>query len=177
MSILAHDEMSDLSHDPNVRTLTLPNGRIVLFDATDELLVRRHRWSGGTASNMYPRTRIGKQVIRMHRLLLNFPEGVEVDHINGNKLDNRRANLRLCSRAENSYNTSSRDSSSQYKGVCWAKHAHRWVGKIFHDGKRIHLGYFDSEVDAARAYNVAALHYFGKFARLNVIDDMKDEAA
>lgn len=89
------------------------------------------------------------------------------DHINGNKLDNRRSNLRLATRSENEANKPYSRGRSKYKGVSWRKDRDRWRATIQVDGKQIALGLFKKEQDAARAYNKAALDFFGEFATLN----------
>jgi hypothetical protein len=94
-----------------------------------------------------------------------------VDHVNGDGLDNRRANLRVATRAENQRNTRGRPQhrASMHKGValCAGKRVRPWRATIQIDGHQVHLGYFGEEEDAARAYNAAALLHFGEFAFLN----------
>lgn len=103
----------------------------------------------------------------LHRVIMNAPPGVEVDHINGNTLDNRRCNLRICTHKENGRNQKSHGGSSKYKGVSWHKQRRKWQAQIKVDGKNIHLGYFDDEEGTAFTYDVAARILFGDFARLN----------
>ncbi len=92
--------------------------------------------------------------------------GEVVDHINGDKLDNRRANLRNCLRVQNTWNQGiSRNNTSGYKGV--QRSGRRWVARIGIGNTRVHLGVFDSARDAATAYNQAAFKAWGRFARLN----------
>ena len=102
----------------------------------------------------------------MHRLILNASSGLEVDHINGNRLDNRRSNLRLCTHRENSRNTYRRN-NKRFKGVYYWPRDNNWRAKITVNRKTIHIGYYDTEEMAAKAYDKAALHHFGEFARLN----------
>lgn len=93
-----------------------------------------------------------------------------VDHINGNKLDNRPENLRCATNAQNIANSKSRDgSSSKYLGVCWSKNHNKWISSITTNYKTKHLGIFIDEIDAAIAYNKAAVIAHGEFARLNAI--------
>lgn len=103
----------------------------------------------------------------LHRMIMNAPSGVEVDHINGDTLDNRRCNLRLCTHAENQYNQRSHGGSSKFKGVSWDKQSQKWHAYINKEYGRVNLGLFDDEEGAAFAYDVAARILFGEFARLN----------
>lgn len=94
--------------------------------------------------------------------------GEEVDHINGNGLDNRRSNLRLATRSENGRNSRTRsDNTSGFKGVFWDKAAQKWRARIVVDGRRLYLGYYTDLVAAARMYDAAALAYHGAFASTN----------
>ena len=105
----------------------------------------------------------------MHRVIMDAPKGMHVDHINGNGLDNRRENLRLCTNSQNHMNRKThRDSSSKYKGVSWNKRNSKWQAYIGSGIKRKNLGYFASESDAAKAYDIKAKECFGEFARLNL---------
>ena len=117
----------------------------------------------------YARRNAGKEiVVYMHRQLLNVPKGLVIDHINGNRLDNRKENLRVCTRAQNTRNSRlPTNNVSGYKGVSWHKHQRRWCAKIVFNAVCKHLGYYKSKVEAAVAYNEAAVKYFGEFANLN----------
>jgi hypothetical protein len=95
---------------------------------------------------------------------------IEVDHKNNHGLVNLRNNLRSCSHAENQHNQQNpSNNTSGYKGVSWYKHVAKWRAQINFNGKRIHLGYFDNKIEAAIAYNEAAVKYHGEFACINVI--------
>lgn len=116
-------------------------------------------------------TREGKETnIRMHRLIMANQgiclEDLQVDHINGDRLDNRRCNLRVANQAQQSRNKTKKqqNSTSRFKGVHWNKEKQRWVSAITKDGKRIHLGYFNLEEQARDAYASAATELFGEFA-------------
>ena len=98
---------------------------------------------------------------------MNAPRGTIVDHINGNGLDNRLENLRLCSNSENSRNMRRGRGASNFKGVSWFERDNCWRSYIVMLGRQLHLGYFDSEAEAARAYDIAAAKLFGEFAKLN----------
>jgi hypothetical protein len=147
------------------------NDRTVLIDAVDAhlLILRhwytiRHRHTGYVVSHSKKNGR--ETLIRLHRVILDNPNGV-VDHINGNGLDNRRSNLRVCTIAENCRNSAKYRSgkTSTYKGV--SKFGNKWRGTICLNNKQIYLGSFDDEMTAARAYDAAAVIHHGEFARLN----------
>jgi len=104
----------------------------------------------------------------MHREMMNAPAGMLVDHRNGDNLDNRRSNLRLATPTENSCNRRKKTGgSSRYKGVTFNRRSGKWFARIRIHGKCIFLGTFESEVEAARAYDAAAKKYHGEFACLN----------
>lgn len=106
----------------------------------------------------------------MHRAILDPPRGVLVDHVDGNGLNNCRANLRTCTYAENSRNRRPAvGHSSRYLGVTFARSVGRWQAGITVAGKSVYLGQYDTEEEAAQAYNVAAIGHHGSFARLNAI--------
>lgn len=148
--------------------LTLPCGRVALFDACDEELVAPYSWR----SFVRPRTAYvvashHSLPVKMHRLILGAPDGVLVDHRDRNGLNNCRYNLRLATTSQNAHNQGARGGSSQFKGVWWKPKVSRWRASITHERKKITLGHFVNEVDAARAYDAAALRLHGEFAVLN----------
>lgn len=112
------------------------------------------------------------QTVYLHRLIMNQPEGMQVDHINGNKLDNRKQNLRICSNQQNNRNTKSRKgSTSKFKGVSWDNTNKKWMSQIsLGGGKHVRMGRFVNEIDAAKAYDEKAKIYHGQFAYLNFPD-------
>jgi hypothetical protein len=116
---------------------------------------------------------MGKGVLA-HRIVFQLFYGykpIGVDHINGNRLDNRPCNLREATASQNSANSKSRKgSTSKYLGVCWSKNHGKWIACITTNGKTHHIGLFESEIEAAIAYNKAAKNTHGVFARPNVID-------
>ena len=118
-------------------------------------------------------THFGK-IVRPHRLILKLSDSkIMVDHINGNPLDNRKENLRICTNKQNSRNIGKRKDkqyTSKYKGVFWNKNSKKFAVKIQTDEKRLFLGYFIDEKKAAQVYNEAAVKYHGEFARLNIIE-------
>jgi len=99
---------------------------------------------------------------------MDTPGNMDVDHANGNGLDNRRSNLRLCTTSENIQNQRPRKSgTSKYKGVGWFVRDSNWRVRIKVGDKQIHIGYFADEVEAAKAYDKMARQHFGAFARTN----------
>lgn len=149
-------------------------GLSVLVDDSDYRWLCQYKWH--PLKNKYTwyavthaKTTNGKDTkIYMHRLICGLPLGQDVDHINSDGLDNRRENLRAATRSQNNANQRrQKRSTRRFRGVYWAKHANRWTARIGHDGGYSHLGYYFSEETAAKAYDEAALRYFGEYARLN----------
>ena len=120
-----------------------------------------------------------KQRYRAHRLVFRMLTGEDpglyvIDHITGDLNDN--LNIRKASHSQNSINARPRKgNTSRFKGVCWDKDKNKWMSRIAVNKKRIHLGRFDSETEAAEVYNKAALFYFGEYARLNQIVEMIED--
>lgn len=136
-----------------------------------------HAYYSPNTKSFYISTNIRKNngkytLLRLHRLITDAPKGMCIDHINHNTLDNRKTNLRICTNAENQRNSRKHFDgiTSKYKGVSWKKHAKKFVAKIRYCGKDKHLGYFDNELDAAIAYNNAAIKYYGEYAKLNEVN-------
>jgi hypothetical protein len=141
-------------------------------DDADLALVSGHKWYPAkckdTTYAMFRTADAG--TVYMHRMISGFPKGMDVDHRDGNGLDNRRSNLRVCTHAKNIANQKlSRANTSGYKGVSWDKKRGAWEAHIKYDQKKRFLGYFDDKADAARAYNAKAAEVFGEHARLNPV--------
>lgn len=115
--------------------------------------------AGGVTSRVY-----------MHRVILDAPRGMQVDHVDGNGWNNLRSNLRLATRAQNNANMATRKGTSQFKGVYLRGDTGKWCARVKQHGDVTYLGCFTNEEDAARAYDAAAIRIFGEFARLNFRD-------
>lgn len=162
--------------------IALSNGLMVLVDEDDHDRLAAYAWHAMRnpvgcvyAFRQVRWTEDGVrriQTLYMHREVLGITDRrVEVDHIDGQTLDNRRANLRTCTHGQNQRNYRRRKGgfSSQFKGVTWDKSRSLWVVKIKVNRKNVHLGRFADEVSAAKAYNAAALRLHGDFACPNVL--------
>lgn len=153
-----------------VKQIPLTRGQVALVDDADYDWLNQWKWqeTNGYATRKVFRNGV-RTSLRMHRALvgLDVADGMQVDHINANPLDNRRSNLRLCSNGQNRQNCRGSQKTSRFKGVYYPKNERRCRASIRVNKHTIHLGTFDSETDAARAYNAAAMQHFGEFARLN----------
>lgn len=156
-----------------VKVIPLTHQRFTIIDPEDWELASYFPWyahKGQDAYSWYAITLIGRHKIPLHMLLTRSRE---TDHINGNGLDNRRVNLRGAKHYLNIANQGKRTSrtaviySSRFKGVTWDKNRARWIARITVQGKGIHLGRFEEETEAAKAYDNAAIQHFGQFARTN----------
>jgi len=145
------------------KLIPLTKGKFAKVDNEDFDRVKDINWSynnQGYAKNDY--------VGRMHRFIMNCPDDKVVDHINHDTIDNRKVNLRICDQQENCYNSSIQvGKSSIYKGVSWDKSRRLWMSYITVNKKRIILGYFKDEIDAAKSYDDASIKYHGEFGFIN----------
>lgn len=149
--------------------------KFALVDDEDYEELVKHNWTlsnrGYALRSAYNKGM--SKTILMHRAVLNAKKGLIVDHINHDKLDNQKINLRLCTNSQNQQNSKSKkNSTSIYKGVSLERGKYRVCISFQKDGKtnRIHLGYFATEAEAAHAYNLKATELFGEFAFLNEIN-------
>lgn len=156
-----------------MKTIKVYTGESVLVDDEDYELVSQLKWNLAHGYVSHCITVGSKQYQeRLHRLIMGLKpyESGTVDHINGDKLDNRKSNLRVCTQAQNNMNTPIRvRNRSGFKGVSWKKSCQKWCAQISKSRCVIHIGLFDSKEAAATAYNKKALELHGEFARLNKV--------
>ena len=154
--------------------IPLTQGKFALVDKEDVMFLCQ--WDWHLSSNGYAMRREiinGKRkMILMHRVILERKLGhndfENTDHINQNRIDNRKDNLRPATHSQNCYNRSKpKNNTSGYKGVSWCKRREKWVAEIGTSGKDIHIGQFDSKIMAARARDLAAIKHHGEHAVLN----------
>lgn len=155
-----------------MKMIPLTQGKFAIVDDADYEKVRGFRWYAQKAGrSFYAQRNVlladGKRaLLLLHRFLTNCPPELEVNHINGDGLDNGRENLQVCTHQQNqfAYRRKKKSASSEYRGVNWYPRTKRWVARIRHNDTVIHLGYFGSEEAAARAYDSVAKKLFGEFA-------------
>ncbi len=154
-----------------MKKIALTRGKFTLVDDSDYKELSRWKWNAHRSEcGLWTAQRRNSEdkIVYMHRQILGLVpgDGKEGDHKNHNSLDNRRSNIRICTRSQNAQNTRKikRETSSQFKGVCWNKQRSKWRARINVCGKDIHLGLHKDEIRAAEAYDEAAKQYFGDFA-------------
>lgn len=152
-----------------MKEIRLTKGQVALVDDEDYDWLTQWKWHAHQRHDkkFVAQAKINGQCVNMHRVILNTPEGMQTDHIDLNTLNNQRSNLRTCSNTQNSMNRGKRTGGkSQYKGVSARPHG-RWDAYIHMNGKRVRLGTFLNETDAAKAYDDAAKEHHGEYARTN----------
>lgn len=159
------------------REIPLTKGKVALVDDDDYEALNKFNWCAfRVKTGDYYAVRSSsisggqsRRTILMHREIANAPAGLEVDHINGVTLDNRRANLRLATKSQNAANRRKKkpSTSSQYLGVTWHTLRGKWAARITVNWEHRHLGLYVDEREAALAYDRAARQYRGEFAVLN----------
>ncbi len=141
------------------------SGGEFLFDIADLQLIQSYTWHLGKRG--YPATHVGGKTVVLHRLFFPNADG-EIDHINGDKLDNRRANLRVCTHQQNAFNQQRRNTNtSGYIGVSAVRGKNRYEAYIHLHGHKYHLGLFSSASQAARVRDCVSRLVYGEYARLN----------
>lgn len=140
-----------------MKKILLTKNRYTLVDDSDYDLLVKHRWC---STKGYAVSRIKGEVTLMHRVIMGARKGQVCDHVNHNRLDNRRSNLRLCSYGENSRNRI----HGELKGITFVKRLNKWQSQITVDYKNIYLGLFPSPKDAQSAYKNASILYHKEFS-------------
>lgn len=164
-----------MTENNHTKLIPLSQGKSAIIDAEDFNYLNQWKWrynNGYAVRGVYLGKIDGKRkdkTIYMHRLVNNTPKSLITDHINMDRLDNRKANLRNCTRIQNNRNTKSKGGTSKYKGVCWLKRDKKWIATITVDLKSIFLGLYKDEIEAALVYNEAATRYHKEFAYLNKV--------
>ena len=158
-----------------MKRIPLTQGKFAIVDDEDYDYLMQWKWQARKSHRTYyavrtcycfPPNKATRHTIRMHRVIMDVPQGKETDHINHDGLDNRKQNIRVCTRVENGRNQRPRkNTSSRYKGV--SVFETQWRAQIGHNGKKKHIGLYRSEVDAAKAYDKEAKRLFGEFAYVN----------
>ena len=155
-----------------MKEIKLANDRgIALVDNEDYEMLSQYKWR--IMRNNYALTTIkfnNKWITKkMHRLIMNEPKGMQIDHIDNNGLNNQKNNLRIVTHSQNMMNKHKRWGVSKHKGVSFFKRDNNWRAYISINKKQIHLGYFNFEIKAAMAYNKSAKELFGEYANLNEV--------
>lgn len=160
--------------DGGIAYIDLTLGQVAMIDVSDIDLIKDKTWRAlekrrkdGSLVNVYAVTSKSRKVIMMHRIIANPSIDFQVDHIDGNGLNNSRSNLRIATNRQNQYNRKNgANNTSGVKCVSWDKASCKWKTTIRANSKKIHIGYFE-EIEAAElAYALAAEKYHGTFARL-----------
>ena len=151
------------------KIIPLSQGKVALIDEADFNRVNKYKWYFNNGYVMHAEY-FGKKVkmYLLHRFIMNTPKGMDTDHKNGDKLDNRQENLRICNRSENNQNRLKvSTASSVYKGVSWNKKMKKWKSQVKLNKKPYYIGSFVKEIHAAMAYDMFAKDLHGEFAQLN----------
>ena len=160
-----------------MQTIQLTQGKVAIIDDCDSEWLSQWKWHYAKSKGYACKERRFpvRKMLYMHREILQrvlrHKDFAETDHINRDKLDNRRCNLRPATSSQNKANVKHVPGISGYQGVYWDKGRRKWSARIRANGKRLSLGYFDDVKEAARVRNEAARKYHGEFAVLNEIKE------
>jgi hypothetical protein len=153
------------------RRIKLMGGNYAIVDPDDYDKLAAYKWQcvENSSKNCYAIRVENRKILYMHRVIMNAPPGSIVDHADGDGLNNTRSNLHFATASQNCCNRrkTSKLCSSKYKGVYRDKRENKWMSCIYCNGKRIFLGRFDDEIQAAKAYDEAAKEHHKEFAVLN----------
>ena len=152
-----------------MKEISLTRGKMAIVDDEDYDYINQWKWQylpvGYAARNFKKNDNGVRPLVYMHCMIVPHPEGMQTDHANQNKLDNRRDNLRVCSRSQNYINGGLRaDNSSGVRGVVWHRASQKWEASIGYNGKRIHIGLYNDIGCASKAYSNKSRELFGVFS-------------
>lgn len=164
---MATRQIRPIRVEGNIAYVPLTQGYEAIIDAVDVSLVNGRNWCALVQpSGVYAVSKGKKGLVRMHRIITHAPDGMQVDHVSGNGLDNRRSNLRLATASQNRCNTGLRsNNTSGIKGVTWDKYNRKWRAQIRWLGKVQYLGCYADKAEAQAAYAVASEKFHGEFRR------------
>jgi hypothetical protein len=155
----------------NLKKIELTKGKYALVDDSDFEFLSQWKWCAHTCGYAVRSMTINgkRKTIYMHRLIMGLDDGsIFIDHINHNRLDNRKENLRFADSAQNKHNEGINSANKTgYKGVIYNRFTKKYQAKIRVYGQRIHLGSFETAEDAAKAYQEAAIKYHGDYVFRN----------
>lgn len=174
LEVISIKNRYEFSDDGQTCRIYFNSEEYFLIDAADLEYVSARTWfygkRGYPVSHTSRKSLYGHKTEPLHKYLLHPPQGVDIDHISGDKLDNRKSNLRFCSHQQNMFNQKRRSTNSTgYSGVSYSKNAGKYEAYINRDGRKIHLGLFMSAEEAAIVRNNAAQKLYGEYARLNTV--------
>ena len=151
-----------------MKEILLSQGKVALVDDEDYNKVIGHKYKWVTQPHRNTYYAISFKSTRMHRLIMDAKVNEQIDHIDGNGLNNCRSNLRIVNGSQQMMNRGKfKAKSSKYKGVYYFRVGNNWQAHVRKDRHKIHLGYFKTEEEAALAYDIAAQELFGDYAKLN----------
>ena len=165
--------LRDTMRGIKMKRIKLTKGQWAIVDDGDFEWINGYKWCAVKGGETYYAVRGEERggiqrKFSMHRQIMEAPQGLEIDHVNHNGLDNRRGNMRLCTRGQHVRRCRPiKNKSSKYKGVRWDKDINKWRAGITLHNKSIHIGVYEDEKEAAGAYNERAKWLFGVFAWLN----------
>jgi hypothetical protein len=160
------------------KEIQLTQGKVAIVDDDMYDYLMQWKWFASKQKNdkfyvgrSIPVSKNKQTIIYMHRFIMKPNKGMVIDHLDGNPLNNQKNNLRICTNAENTRNSKINiNNKSGYKGVSYQENRNNYRAQIEFNNKKINIGDFIDPIDAAKAYNAAAVKYHGEFANLNKID-------
>lgn len=160
-----------------MKEIQLTQGKVALVDDDMYDYLMQWKWFANNIKGYFyagrniTSSKCKQSRISMHRLIMKPDKGMIIDHLDGDALNNQKNNLRICNHSENMRNRKlGKNNTSGYKGVSYQKRDNNWRSYIKFNNKTINIGTYTNPIDAARAYNEAAIKYHGKFAKLNILD-------